>query len=811
VERNNKNLKFGFLAKKLKVHSSFFKSQSPKKWRLVLFASCFALIGVIIALISFADTISTPTDPNAVVLQYSLPHILMPVSSTTLEKPMYQPFTLYGNGLLVCGHNSSMDFMPQHDMDMKNRTTSVNLPTATTLNPDEIHSLVQKIIGTGFLNLQPEYFKTPLGGRQYTIRLSLSSGDHFVMYYGDVAMPEAYSKALTILQDSCSSVASTYESATVKVRSLKDADPKGSTVVPIESINPVASSVVKDSVSRADSAKARAKESPIPAPIASAPNSANPAQADQNIKGKDAKALIDQLKGKNSGYFRDKNTTYEVAADPQLPQPSNPLKIDYKTLRAKKPKGVGAMFNSLPLVGKAHAQTPTNLPVRIVVLLGSDGGSTAVLGKAQNYGQMVHDWYCGQIGKCYNYQGAVVIRGSQTVAKYMSCSDPAGCPLGPLETIDDNAMRFDNGTVYRSDVDTVIVPGWITNSLAWNNCGVGYTGYNMASVDLIPDDWIPSSGISGCQEGQALAHEQGHTFGLNHTGNGTLMDGSPYATYAAYCNIGSSYQPSCVLDAGQKIILQGSDKAYIFVAPYAASTGPSTPLYRYWSPGSLDHFYDITRADSTLASYGWTNYEGCEANVYTTQQIGTVPLWRYWNAINKDHFYTTTRNDAGYVADGYYLESIEAYVLPPAANHCNYTAAPFWRYWNGIGKDHFYTITRNDDVYKYYGYYLEKCEARMYIQQGPGMVPLWRYFNGSATDHFYTITRNDGGAAFLGYGFDNQEGWIYPPSMPTMGRPLYSYYSGSKTDHLLTVDRNDSYWAGQDYKYEYIVGYVPSC
>ena len=46
------------------------------------------------------------------------------------------------------------------------------------------------------------------------------------------------------------------------------------------------------------------------------------------------------------------------------------------------------------------------------------------------------------------------------------------------------------------------------------------------------------------------------------------------------------------------------------------------------------------------------------------QWEGTVPLYRYWNPVAADHFYTVTRNDAGYAYFGYSFETITGYVFP---------------------------------------------------------------------------------------------------------------------------------------------------
>src|SRR4051794_38117922 len=86
-----------------------FKGRISKR-RAVIFAMLFAIVGTITLLLSAANTLQFSTDPNTVILQYALPHQLMPVQTQKLTKPMYAPFTLYGNGLLICGQNGGDQF-----------------------------------------------------------------------------------------------------------------------------------------------------------------------------------------------------------------------------------------------------------------------------------------------------------------------------------------------------------------------------------------------------------------------------------------------------------------------------------------------------------------------------------------------------------------------------------------------------------------------------------------------------------------------------------------------------------------------------
>lgn len=80
----------------------------------------------------------------------------------------------------------------------------------------------------------------------------------------------------------------------------------------------------------------------------------------------------------------------------------------------------------------------------------------------------------------------------------------------------------------------------------------------------------------------------------------------------------------------------------------------SVPIYRYYSPTAIDHFYVTVSNNSTFPDY---NFESIEFYAYPSQKQGTVPVYRYFSPIKGDHFYTTHYSANGYV-EGYYLEGI---------------------------------------------------------------------------------------------------------------------------------------------------------
>jgi hypothetical protein len=137
---------------------------------------------------------------------------------------------------------------------------------------------------------------------------------------------------------------------------------------------------------------------------------------------------------------------------------------------------------------------------------------------------------------------------------------------------------------------------------------------------------------------------------------------------------------------------------------------------------------------------------------------------------------------------------------PSTNNYCPVHAIKLYHYYNPYNYDSFYTTTRNDAGYAYYGWGFASCEIGVWDGNNGGMVPLWRYYNSTGGDHFYTIDRNDAGYSYYGYGFEGQEGWVYPPNTSSALKNIFRYFAGGWiVDHYYGID---PYWSYPNYNFE---------
>jgi hypothetical protein len=389
-----------------------------------------------------------------------------------------------------------------------------------------------------------------------------------------------------------------------------------------------------------------------------------------------------------------------------------------------------------------------------------------------------------------------------------------------------SADRTFNGLLHETSlqepyVKVVVILGF----KSMDHCGAGadessyVPGWGLAVIDP----------FRGCQtfQNSVYAHELGHTFGLGHTNDGTLMQSG------TDCN--GRTLSSCVLNSSQRSWLLQNRKSW-FPSTNSASSSSYDPdavayadvsyadepnlvyLYKYYNSGIIDNLYSTDGDDPSLSQgYG---YYGCVASIFDRQASGTIPLYRYYNsasngAFGGDSFYTVSRNDAGYANYGYGYAGVVGYVFSSQQPG----TVPFKRYFASAPKtDHFYTTEAWTSGFLSYNY--EGVEGYVYPPPtdhcGPtdpsppsaNLVPLYHYYNPGQVDNFYTSNFNELGYGAAGYDWYGCMAWIWDSPVPG-SEPLYRYYNPYGGDHFYTVDRNDAGYAYYGYiYYEGIVGYV---
>lgn len=741
--------------------------------QLILVVVGVAVLGTVLKILTSAESLAVPTSPNSIVVQYAFPHKMMAYNRKQLPNTNTAPFTLYGNGLMICGQSQSMPFVGK--MNITGNEVD-GIPTSTTLTAAEIKTLIQQISDTGFFSLKKEYFNLPLTSNQEMIRVALNSGDRFTLYYRDVAEPAAYTKTKNILRDYCKKATQPYiPSSGVTLRTINNASAKVSPIT-LDSIAPSPRTTIQSAIKAAGGTVMTTPASPAaPTPakpsaginfgstfggsgsgqqsttssnpsIAATPSAsfAKPSQiVTQNISQTKAKELLSYY-GSKAELFVQQAQNQPVAVvglQPKLPQPNNELNIDFKAIRGQK-VGVAGKIKSFFL---PEARAANTKPVRIVIMQAADDNAVKDSTLLTQWGSQIAQWYSLMAKADYVNGGVSVIKGSQTKAYYQGChpddykavwSDVSfiDCStLDPLASMAYNIYVKDAGTIRRTDMDTIVIPGWNTG---WNMstfkgaCGAALQStdqdrYNIGVADLNAPSAGPNS--DGCLHRGNIAHEMGHTFGLQHTNNlGTLMDGLP--GLAAYCDIANTNVPGCRLDPNSVDKIQKATDFFTLrpvseppppepepspdpiptqsgspqtpPPPTNAGGGGGTPsgpkqegpggdpltgLYQYWNADAGDHFFTITKDDDWYGQYGYT-YERKVACVWVRQYDGMQPLYRYWNSSIGDHFYSLSSA----VPNGYVSEGWEGYAYPASEATTRLGVVQFHRFWNPDNTDHTY-------------------------------------------------------------------------------------------------------------------------
>ncbi|KAJ6536460.1 hypothetical protein DFH09DRAFT_992479 [Mycena vulgaris] len=113
--------------------------------------------------------------------------------------------------------------------------------------------------------------------------------------------------------------------------------------------------------------------------------------------------------------------------------------------------------------------------------------------------------------------------------------------------------------------------------------------------------------------------------------------------------------------------------------------------------------------------------------------------------------------------------------------------APFFRIYNGVGIDHFYTISAPETVGAVASWNLEGVAAGIFPNQTESSTALFRLYNGAVVDHAYTTSQTEVDDLLAqGYHLELIAGYVYTTQICD-SVPLYGMYFSGGTDHFYTT------------------------
>ncbi len=446
---------------------------SGKGWKqkAIIFMVAFGVIGGFFiyknyALNQYGDI---PTGADELVLNYELPEVYE-VLENDFNQGSAPAMMLYGNGLMLCGNETSGK-NPQISplMSIKQRQ----------LSPLEVTTLFEKVRALGFDSLLtrtlPDSPAPPFGVTP-SLSLFTSEGERrLVLAFNE--KPAQFTAITNYLDDECKKA---------KEEFYPD-------------------DVVLESIKITESAEAGLEALPdIPVPNRDGLGSTR-LLGDEAIR---VKSLIS--KG-NKLYKTSDGKKIKVRLLPTIPE----YKIPKLATAANSSSNVAHADNFRKVrflyVVAADEAVPSNAQTQISELASSLPG-----------------YYETQVGKTFTVEGASVVKGSKTAAQYRACPyagvDYAKCLVDGIFE-DSLASYLHLQQEFRADnFSTIMMLSWTTSRclgmggptdpLKVDNANLDTYGMGSFSAPSCP--WAGTKELLG-------AHEGGHSFGLEHTQDQTIM------------------------------------------------------------------------------------------------------------------------------------------------------------------------------------------------------------------------------------------------------------------------------------------------
>jgi hypothetical protein len=511
------------------------------------FVLSFGIIGSVFVYTNYAlnpyGDILTSADELAVRYDLPMSHEL---KKNDFSQGMPPAMLLYGNGLMLC-----MDHTKAHAnvevsplMSLKQRQ----------LSEVEVRAYFEQIRNLGFDSLisrkLPDTPIPPVGSTE-TLSLTTSMGERRVALYSGEKL-DTFSAITAYILDECK-------------KAKDDFSPN---------------EAILESIKLPDMADAQTEFIPdLQLPVAEVDNEVKSTQ----ISGDDSTRIKEVLGKGNKLYKAPDGKKIKVRVLPKIPEyrASNVIKNTKSSNTVS-----AATFRKIRfLYVVASDQTvPANAETRI-----RDLATTLPV------------YYQTQIGKALTSDGGVVVRGSKTAAEYKTCPAELNCQNDIGLASYYNLLKEYKLTNY----STIIMYNWEAANCSGRGGPTNLTGdsatvsdYGLGTLTAVSCSW------DGAKEAVG-AHEAGHTFGLNHTSDRTIMT-STYSLPLFY---------EWPVNANQATLLNNSSPWF---------NGPTEPAPEPISSGTT--FVSITPSRLLDTRSGNTTIDGQSAGIGPYQALTVTPV-----------------------------------------------------------------------------------------------------------------------------------------------------------------------------------------
>ncbi len=459
--------------KKISKRPAFTNTRDKRLIGITLFASVFALIGFYQLFISNA---ASPygeilRSADELVVRYDLP-MIHPLTEDDFNQGMPPAMLLYGNGLMLCLDHANAHANAQASplMSLKQRQ----------LTEAEVKNYFAKVRSLGFDSLLTRTVPTdttdaPVGATE-SLSLITSVGERKATLLSN-EKSDVFNSITSYVNDECKKAKDDFSPDEIVLESIKLPDPADAQTETIPDLQfPIAERDTE-------------KKSTV-------------------VAGEDAKRIKEKLGKGNKLYKSTDGKKIRLRALPKIPE--------YRVSEL--------ILNGESGVDKVSAATFRK--VRFLYVVASDEATPAnAASQISDLAASLPVYYNTQLGKTFTSDGATVVRGSKTAAQYKTCPTASTC------TTADNAAYasyFNLVSEFKlSGYSTIVMYSWSTErciGLGGPAYGTGLDNVNIGDYGL--GAWSARMCTWNGVKELLGAHEGGHSFGLSHTTDQTIMSGT---------------------------------------------------------------------------------------------------------------------------------------------------------------------------------------------------------------------------------------------------------------------------------------------